>query len=68
MFKQEKGEIWVGLHGVGFAMHAEQKPEERPDGSVSFIRIVDYKGTKRKERVDTRKEHLIYLSETIEAD
>lgn len=66
MIKQTKGEMWIGLIGLGFAMHAEDF-EEKPDGSVSFIRLVEYKdGRHRKERISTRKEHIVYISETLE--
>jgi len=67
MIKQTKGEIWIGLTGVAYAMHAEQI-EEKADGSVTFIRLVEYKGNHRKERISTRKEHIVYISETLEVD
>jgi len=67
MIKQTKGEIWIGLTGVSYAMRAENI-EEKADGSVTFIRLVDYKGSHRKERISTRKEHIVYISETLETD
>ena len=67
MLKQSKGEIWVGIVGLQFPMCIEGKIKEERDGSVSFIRVVESKdGSGRKERIDTRKEHIIYVSETIE--
>lgn len=69
MIKQDKkGEIWIGLIGVGSPMNAEQI-EEKPDGSVEFIRLVQWKdGYKRKELVKTRKEQIAYISETLEVE
>ncbi len=67
MIKQTKGEIWIGLAGVAYAMHAENI-EEKADGSVTFLRLVEGRDGKRKERIDTRKEHIIYISETLETD
>jgi hypothetical protein len=67
MIKQTKGEIWIGLAGVAYAMHAENI-EEKADGSVTFLRLVEGRDGKRKERIDTRKEHIIYISETLEAN
>jgi hypothetical protein len=67
MIKQPKGETWICLVGVGFSMHVEGEIEEKPDGSVSFVRLVEYKdGRHRKERISTRKEHIVYTSETLE--
>jgi len=61
-----KGEIWICLLGANRAMQAEDI-EEKPDGSVSFICLVKYKdGRYRKERITTRKEHVVYISETLE--
>jgi hypothetical protein len=61
-----KGETWICLLGANRAMHAEDI-EEKPDGSVSFICLVEYKdGRHRKERITTRKEHIVYISETLE--
>jgi hypothetical protein len=57
-----KGEIWVGLEGIPFAVRAEDIREEN-DGKVTFIRLV---GSHRKERISTRKEHVLYVSETLE--
>jgi hypothetical protein len=61
-----KGEIWVGLEGIPFAVRAEDIREEN-DGKVTFIRLVESKdGSHRKERISTRKEHVLYVSETLE--
>jgi len=66
--KGKKGEIWIGLVGVNSPMNAEQI-EEKPDGSVEFIRLVQWKGGyKRKEFVKTRKENIAYVSETLELE
>ena len=54
MIKQAKGEIWIGLAGVGYAMRAEEI-EEKPDGSVTFVRLMEGRDGKRKERISTRK-------------
>ena len=52
--------------GANRAMQAEDI-EEKPDGLVSFICLVKYKdGRYRKERITTRKEHIVYISETLE--
>jgi len=68
MIKQTKGEVWVGLLGANFAMRAVEI-EEKPDGSVTFVRLVEYKdGRSRKEKISTRKEHIVYISETLEAN
>jgi hypothetical protein len=40
--KGKEGEIWIGLVGVSSPMNAEQI-EEKPDGSVEFIRLVQWK-------------------------
>ncbi len=51
----------------GEPRHAGGRIEEKPDGSVSFICLVEYKdGRHRKERISTRKEHIVYISETLE--
>jgi hypothetical protein len=64
--KNKKGEIWVGLIGMGYAMCAEDIHED-PDGSVTFIRHVEEKGGgKRMERIKTRKEHIVFVAETLE--
>ena len=65
MIKQVKGEIWIGLAGISYAMRAEEI-EEKPDGTVTFVRLVEGRDGKRKERITTRKEHVIYTSETLE--
>ena len=66
MIKNNKGETWICLLGANRAMRAEEI-EEKPDGSVSFICLVEYKdGRHRKERISTRKEHIVYISETLE--
>jgi len=66
--KGKEGEIWIGLVGVSSAMHAQQI-EEKPDGTVTFIRTVEWKdGYKRKELVKTRKENIAYMSETLELE
>jgi len=67
MIKQTKGEIWIGLTGVAYAMHAENI-EEKADGSVTFLRLVEGREGKRKELITTRKEHIVYISETLEVD
>jgi len=67
MIKQTKGEIWIGLTGVAYAMHAEQI-KEKADGSVTFLRLVEGRDGKRKELITTRKEHIVYISETLETD
>jgi hypothetical protein len=64
--KSKQGEIWIGLIGMGFAMCA-QDIQEDPDGSITFTRLVEEKGGgKRKELIKTRKEHVVYISETLE--
>ena len=69
MIKQPKGDTWICLLGVGFSMHVEGKIEEKPDGSFTFVRLVEYKdGRSRKEKISTRKEHVVYISETLEAN
>jgi hypothetical protein len=66
--KSKKGEIWIGLIGMGFAMCAQDIHED-PDGSVSFIRLVEEKGGgKRKELIKTRKENIVFISETLETN
>jgi hypothetical protein len=66
--KGKEGEIWIGLVGISSPMHAEQI-EEKPDGSIEFIRLVEWKdGYKRKELVKTRKENIAYVSETLELE
>ena len=67
MIKQTKGEIWIGLAGVSYAMRAENI-EEKADGSVTFVRLVEGRDGKRKERIDTRKEHIVYISQTLEIE
>ncbi len=63
-----KGEIWVGLSGIPFPVRAENIAEEK-DGKVTFIRFVESKdGSHRKEKISTRKEHILYVSETLETD
>ena len=66
--KSKKGEVWIGLIGMGYAMCAEDIHED-PDGSVTFTRHVEEKGGgKRTEMIKTRKEHIVFISETLESD
>jgi hypothetical protein len=66
--KSKKGEIWIGLTGMSYAMCAEDIHED-PDGSVTFTRLVEEKGGgKRTERIKTRKEHIVFISETLETN
>ena len=66
--KSKKGEVWIGLIGMGYAMCAEEIHED-PDGSVTFTRHVEEKGGgKRTELIKTRKEHIVFISETLESD
>jgi hypothetical protein len=67
MIKQTKGEIWIGLAGVAYAMHAENI-EEKADGSVTFLRLVEGRDGKRTELIKTRKEHIVFISETLETN
>jgi hypothetical protein len=63
-----KGEIWIGLEGLPFAVRAENIVEEA-DGKVTFVRLVETKdGGHRKDRITTQKEHILYVSETLESD
>ena len=53
---------------MSYAMCAEDIHED-PDGSVTFTRLVEEKGGgKRTERIKTRKEHIIFISETLETN
>jgi hypothetical protein len=66
--KSKKGEIWIGLTGMSYAMCAEDIHED-PDGSVTFTRLVEEKGGgKRTELIKTRKEHIIFISETLDTN
>jgi len=66
--KSKKGEVWIGLIGMGYAMCAEDIHED-PDGSVTFTRHVEEKGGgKRTELIKTRKEHIVFIAETLESD
>lgn len=66
--KSKKGEVWIGLIGMGYAMCAEDIHED-PDGSVTFTRHVEEKGGgKRTELIKTRKEHIVFVAETLESD
>ena len=65
--RSKAGEIWVGLAGGNFPMRAENIKEGK-NGEITFIRLVDGKDGKRTERVKTRKEHVIYVSETLKAE
>ena len=64
--RSKRGEIWIGLTGLPFPMRAENIKEK--NGDITFLRLVDGKDGKRTERVKTRKEHVIYISETLEAE
>jgi hypothetical protein len=67
MLKQSKGEIWVGLLGLPYAMKAQDIQED--GDTVTFTRLVEAKdGSKRVERITTRKEYMIFTSETLEVD
>jgi len=49
-----------------FPMRAENIKEK--NGELTFTRLVDGKDGKRTERVTTKKQHVIYMSETLEAE
>jgi len=65
--RSKRGEIWIGLAGATFPMRAENIKEAK-NGDITFLRLVDGKDGKRTEQVKTRKEHVIYVSETITAE
>ncbi len=60
------GEVWIGITGVPFPMRAEKIKEK--NGEITFLRLVDGKDGKRTERVTTQKEHVVYISETLEVE
>jgi len=46
-------------------MHARRNIEEKADGSVTFLRLVE--GREASARKDRHpKEHIVYISETLE--
>jgi hypothetical protein len=63
--RSKKGEVWIGLLGMTFPMRAENIKEK--NGDIIFTRLVDGKDGKRTEKVTTKKQHVIYMSETLEA-
>jgi hypothetical protein len=64
--RNKAGEIWIGIAGVGFPMRAENIKEK--NGEITFTRLVDGKDGKRTEKVTTKKQHVIYMSETLEVE
>jgi hypothetical protein len=64
--RNKAGEVWIGLVGMTFPMRAENIKEK--NGELTFTRLVDGKDGKRTEKVTTKKQHVIYMSETLEAD
>ena len=64
--RNKAGEVWIGLVGMTFPMRAENIKEK--NGEITFTRLVDGKDGKRTEKVTTKKQHVIYMSETLEAD
>jgi hypothetical protein len=47
-------------------MRAENIQEK--DGEITFTRFVDSKDGKRTERITAQKQHVVYISETLEVE
>ena len=64
--RSKPGEIWIGLTGLPFPMHAENIEEK--GGEITFTRLVDSRDGKRTEKITAQKQHVVYISETLEVD
>lgn len=64
--RSKPGEVWIGLTGLPFPMRAENIQEK--DGEITFTRFVDSKDGKRTERITAQKQHVVYISETLEVE